>query len=140
MFHYIPTNLVLRQGLWWPMCPLLCSAAPVDHGFETFEMLLQNPTALIVLSWAELLSLPSIPSGPHPPSMLDTWLNAFQPSSANPGAALSASDNPLGRRLRSHTVGWLVDIIYPDPSLESDMQATSTIYNRAYVHVVCSTS
>jgi hypothetical protein len=24
-------------------------------------------------------------------------------------------------------VGWLVDVIYPDPSLESDMQATSTI-------------
>jgi len=67
---------MLRQGLWWPMCPVLCSAAPVDHGFETFEILLQNPTALIVLSWAELLSLPSIPSGPHPPSMLDTWLNA----------------------------------------------------------------
>jgi hypothetical protein len=27
-------------------------------------------------------------------------------------------------------VGWLVDIIYPDPSHRSDMQATTTIYIR----------
>lgn len=36
-------NLEPRQGLWWPMYQVLCSAAPLAHGNETFEMLLQNP-------------------------------------------------------------------------------------------------
>lgn len=39
-----------------------------------------------------------------------------------------------------NTVGWLVDVIYADPSLESDMQHTTSIYISAYVHVECSTS
>lgn len=29
-------------------------------------------------------------------------------------------------------VGWLVDVIYADPSLESDMQHTTTIYIRVH--------
>ena len=94
LFRCITTNLDPRQSLWWPMCLVLCFAAPLARGFETPVMLPRNPVQHLLccpgrcyLSYLPFLPVPflcqesTIRDSAHPlvgePHMAD-WIDTGQ--------------------------------------------------------------